>query len=124
MSATTMPPGLPAVSEPANWIEKTDRLGAAAVTLSIFLLLAAEVWISARQDTGGNQTFTSIVELTKSLAMLAAGYWMGSSKSSADKTAALIRQTAPPAVIASNTAAVQANTAATAADTQATKQSS
>lgn len=83
-------------SEQPNWVEKTDRLGAAIVTLSIFLLLAAEVWISARQDTGGNQTFTSIVELTKSLAMLAAGYWMGSSKSSSDKTQALIRQTATP----------------------------
>lgn len=90
MSATV------STSDGTNWVEKTDRLGAAIVTTAIFLLLAAETYIAARQDTGGNQTFTSIVELTKSLAMLAAGYWMGSSKSSADKTQALINKIESP----------------------------
>lgn len=71
------------MSSDVTWADKWNAFGAAAVTLLIFIMLIGAMAITALK--GDQQTFASLVETAKALGLLAAGYWLGSSKSSKDK---------------------------------------
>lgn len=72
-----------------TWVEKVERLGAAGVTLIVFVMLGGAMVFAARTDMSANQTFTSIVETLKNLALLGAGFWLGNSKSGQDTSSTL-----------------------------------
>lgn len=77
-------PSLPAPRAPApTWGEKLSGKGALAVTGAIFALLFMGMAVTAwRSDQQG---FANLLETVKALSLLAAGFWLGSSRGSQKK---------------------------------------
>jgi hypothetical protein len=89
-----MPLPAPSPSDQVGW--RFNALGALFVTISVFLLLGGGLAVSAlHADT---QAFNNLMETVKALAMVAAGYWIGSSNSSQSKDATIAAIAAPPPV--------------------------
>ena len=89
-----MPLPTPSPTDQVGW--RFNALGALFVTVSVFLLLGGGLAITAMyKDT---QAFNNLMETVKALAMVAAGYWIGSSNSSQNKDATIAAIAAPPVV--------------------------
>lgn len=95
MSTTTTPPDAPppAPAAPATLPAKVSEWGAVAISVValvayIFALLIA--WWSKSNDT-----FVALCGVAATNATTVVSFWVGSSKGSADKTAALIHAPAP-----------------------------
>lgn len=91
-----MPLPAPSTTDQVGW--RFNALGALFVTVSVFLLLGGGLVETAiSKDT---QAFNNLMETVKALAMVAAGYWIGSSNSSQNKDATIQAAiaSAPPAV--------------------------
>lgn len=70
-----------------EWNKRFSAYGAMAVTASIFFLLFVGMMIAAWWRD--QQLFNGAMETVKALVMVAAGYWLGSSKSGQQKDDAL-----------------------------------
>ena len=91
-----MPLPIPSSTDALGW--RFNALGALFVTVSVFVLLGAGLAVSAlHTDT---QAFNNLMETVKALAMVAAGYWIGSSNSSQSKDATIAAIATPPVVSA------------------------
>ena len=78
--------GLVPEMDPNNdtWAKRFSAWGALFVTVAIFALLTVCLVIAARTPAP-TPAFIGLQEVVKALAMLAAGYWLGSSNSSQKK---------------------------------------
>lgn len=98
MSGTTPPIPSPDAQPAVGWVEKMNAFGAAGVTLLIFLMLLLGMAVTAWKND--IDTFKSLVDNAKALGLLAAGFWLGSSKSSRDQNttiSAIAAKTVVPA---------------------------
>lgn len=71
-----------------TWSKRFNSWGAMFVTVAVFVLLFLGMLIAARM-TEPPAAFTNLMETVKALAMVCAGYWVGSSNSSQKKDEAL-----------------------------------
>lgn len=64
--------------EPDTWAKRFREWGALLITGTIYLLFAYSLWKSGF-DTPPSAEFTKLSGTVENLALLAAGYWLGSS---------------------------------------------
>lgn len=64
--------------EPDTWAKRFREWGALLITAAIYALFAYSLWKSATMDPTPD-AFKTMQETVKNLALLAAGYWLGSS---------------------------------------------
>ncbi len=88
-----MPLPTPSPTDQVGW--RFNALGALFVTVSVFLLLGGGLAVTALHADA--QAFNNLMETVKALAMVAAGYWIGSSNSSQNKDATIAAIATPPA---------------------------
>ena len=67
-----------------SWAKRFSAWGALFVTFSIFGLLGYSLYVSGARETLP-PAFATLTETVKALALLAAGFWLGSSNSSQRK---------------------------------------
>jgi len=81
------PPALPPANTAAagsTWSSRFNAFGALVVTVFIFALFGAGLYLAAK-NAALPPTASNLLETVKALAMVAAGYWLGSSNSSQKK---------------------------------------
>ena len=66
------------MNSPGDWAKRFREWGALLITGTIYALLAYSLWKSATTPEPP-AAFTNLTETIKNLALLAAGYWLGSS---------------------------------------------
>lgn len=71
--------------EDDTWAKRFSAWGALFVTISVFSLLGMGLVFSYWANTDPPQAFSNLMETIKALAMVCAGYWVGSSNSSQKK---------------------------------------
>ncbi len=69
----------------SSWAKRFNSYGALFVTIIVFLLLGMGLIFSYWSKTDPSQSFGNLMETIKALAMVCAGYWVGSSNSSQKK---------------------------------------
>jgi hypothetical protein len=79
MADATPPPSPVAAS-----VDRWGRAGALFVTVAIFALFAAGLYLSSAMPNLPSPA-SNLLETVKALAMVAAGFWLGSSSGSAKK---------------------------------------
>ena len=68
-----------------TWAKRFSAWGALFVTVSVFSLLGMGLVFSYWAKSDPPQAFSNLMETIKALAMVCAGYWVGSSNSSQKK---------------------------------------
>jgi hypothetical protein len=68
--------------EPDTWAKRFREWGALLISAAIYALFAYSLWKSANNPELISDSFKSMQETVKNLALLAAGYWLGSSAQS------------------------------------------
>lgn len=73
--------------EDDTWTRRFTAWGSMAVTVAIFVLFAYDVVATSRLED--KQAFNGLTETIKAMAMIAVGFWLGSSNSGQKKDDAL-----------------------------------
>jgi hypothetical protein len=89
-----------------SWAKRFSAYGALFVTVVVFILLGMGLLFSYWSKTEPNVSFTNLMETIKTLAVLAAGYWVGSSNSSQKKDETIAKGSSPVATLPPGTKTV------------------